>query len=350
MKYDYLINLIIQKIVNINTHMNAPLISVIIPCRNEEKYISKTILSLLNQKGIEDDLEILVVDGMSDDKTREIISKIQNEYSNLRLIENKQKVTPVAMNLGIRAAKGMYIAIMGAHSEYEPDYLYHCIKNFEKNPEIGCTGGTIISEAETNFGKATAIAMSHPIGVGNAKHRYPDYEGYAEGACFPVFKKSVFNKIGMYDENLVRNQDDELNLRLTKNGLKVFLSPKAKSTYYVRETPGKLFKQYFDYGYWRVAVLKKHRMPASFRQLVPILFVLSILSLIIISPFIPVGPFLTSFILPIIYIVVLLFFTFRVIFKNGFRIGIYFPLSVIILHFSYAFGFIKGWWHFIIKE
>ena len=121
----------------------------------------------------------------------------------------------------------------------------------EEHPEACCAGGPILSHARSRFGQAVSQAMSHPVGIGNAKHRFGNYEGYAEGACFPVFRKEIFDKVGLYDETLVRNQDDELNYRIARIGGKVFISPRAKCTYYVRETPWQLFRQYFQYGYWK---------------------------------------------------------------------------------------------------
>lgn len=173
---------------------SMPLISVVIPCRNEAAYIEKTIESLFQQKNIPGEIEIIVVDGMSTDGTKDLLNKTLSEDKRLRIILNPKKITPVAMNLGIKESQGEFIAIMGAHSEYDKNYLSECLKLFNIDSSIMCTGGPIFSEGKTNFGKAAAIAMSHPIGVGNAKHRFPNYEGYAEGAGFPVFKKEVLKK------------------------------------------------------------------------------------------------------------------------------------------------------------
>lgn len=154
----------------------------------------------------------------------------------------------------------------------------------------------------------------------------------------------------MYDENLVRNQDDELNFRLTKSGYKVYLSPNAKSKYYVRDNPQKLFNQYFNYGYWRIATLKKHGMTVSFRQLVPALFYLSIILAILIAPFIPLTPSITILTIPIIYLSIIAIFTSKIIIEKGIKIGLMFPLAIMILHFSYAFGFLKGLGLFINQK
>ncbi len=326
--------------------MDLPLISVVVPCYNEKKYIEKCILSILDQSIPQVQTEIFVIDGMSNDGTREILFRLQKEFNRFQVIDNIKRKTPFARNLGVKASTGKFIAILDAHTEYDKNYLANSLKLFEEHPDISCAGGPIESVGKNNFGKATALAMSHPLGVGNAKHRFPDYEGYAEGACFPVFKKEVFDKLGTFDEELVRNQDDEFNLRMKKNGMKVYLSPKAKATYFVRDTPAKLFKQYFDYGYWRMAVIKKHKLPMSFRQLVPVLFIMIIFLSLFLSPFIKVNFMATIFIIPAIYTLTLSAASVPIIIKNGAKVGMLFPVAAVILHFSYAFGFLKGIFHF----
>lgn len=321
---------------------NLPLISIIIPCRNEGKYIGDCLISLLNQKNLKDELEILVVDGISTDNTREIVNKLSENFSQIHLVDNPKRITPAAMNLGIKEANGKFICIMGAHAEYDEEYLSNSIKLLNEHPEVICTGGPVVGKGKTNFAKAAALALSSPIGVGNAKHHFPDYEGYVEGIGFPVFRREVFNKIGLYDEELIRNQDDEFNLRLRKNGLKVYLSPKVKSQYYVRDSPKELFKQYFDYGMWRVAVIKKHKLPASFRQLVPTLFVFAICVSFIVGLFIPTRGLYLSFMIPFLYFALLFISSIKISFMHGWKIGKYFPLAVAILHFAYGLGFIKG--------
>jgi hypothetical protein len=180
--------------------------------------------------------------------------------------------------------------------------------------------------------------MAHPVGIGNAKHRYPDYEGYAEGACFPVFRKAIFAKIGLYDERLLRNQDDELNYRLAKHGEKVFISPRARSTYFVRETPAQLYRQYFNYGYWRVAVLRKHRLPASMRQLAPPVFMVFMLVSFILGSSLP-GWWGIGLTLPAIYGLILFAVGVGEIGRAGWQVALLFPIAVATMHVAYAAGF-----------
>jgi GT2 family glycosyltransferase len=211
------------------------------------------------------------------------------------------------VNTGIREARGRYIAILGAHCDYASDYLRVCAALLDEHPEAGCVGGPIVSGGKSLFGQAVAAAMSHPVGIGNARHRHPDFEGYAEGACFPVLRREVFEKVGLYDEMLVRNQDDELNYRFTKQrGERCFFLPVRAQRTACRETVKSLFRQYFRYGYWRVAVLRRHRVPASFRQIVPPLFMSLMACSVIVGLLLPGWWKLMAGILPVLYGVALL--------------------------------------------
>ncbi len=318
------------------------MLSVIIPCRNERKHIELCVRSLLRQDPPSGGLEVIVVDGLSDDGTRDILEDLAQEHPELRIVDNPRCVTPCAMNAGIREARGTYIAILGAHCQYASDYLRTCVALFDEHPEADCVGGPIISAGKSVFGQAVAVAMSHPVGIGNARHRHPDFEGYAEGACYPVFRKEIFQKIGFYDEMLVRNQDDELNYRLTKQGGKVFLSPRARSTYFVRETVSSLFRQYFEYGYWRVAVIRKHRMPASLRHLVPPFFVIGLVASFTLALMVPPEWRLVTLSGPLIYGLILCGVGIWVSRRVGLKIGALFPIAAATMHVAYAIGFLWG--------
>ncbi|MBX3301829.1 MAG: glycosyltransferase [Nitrospira sp.] len=315
------------------------------PCRNENRHIETCVRSILGQERPPGGIEVIVVDGMSDDGTREILETLTQKHSELRVVENPRRVTPCAMNVGIREARGQYIAILGAHCDYAVDYLKTCVELLDEHPEVSCAGGPIVSAGKSVFGQAVAAAMAHPVGIGNATHRHPDFEGYAEGACYPVFRKEIFEEIGLYDEMLVRNQDDELNYRLTKHGGKVFLSPRARSTYFVRETISSLFRQYFEYGYWRVAVIRKHRMPASFRHLVPPTFVIGLVGALTLAPFLPSGWRLVLLTGPCLYGLILCGVGFHLSRRVGWRVGCLFPVAAATMHLAYGIGFMWGFLH-----
>lgn len=318
------------------------MLSVIIPCRNERRHIEACVRSILDQERPSGGMEVIVADGLSDDGTREILKRLAKEHPELRMVDNPRHLTPCAMNAGIREARGRYIAILGAHCDYAADYLRTCVELLDEHPEISCAGGPIISAGRSLFGQAVAAAMSHPVGIGNAKHRHPNFEGYAEGACYPVFRREVFETIGLYDEMLVRNQDDELNYRLTTQGGKVFLSPRARSTYFVRETAKSLFRQYFEYGYWRVAVIRKHRMPASFRHLVPLLFLIGLIASFTLAVIVPNGWHFLMLAGPCVYALILGAVGIHLSRRAGWKVGALFPIAAATMHIAYAIGFIWG--------
>lgn len=318
------------------------MLSVVMPCRNESRHIEACVRSILGQERPPEGIEVIVVDGMSDDGTREILKTLAKEHPELRVVDNPRRVTPCAMNAGIREARGRYVAILGAHCRYAVDYLRTCVALLDEHPEVECVGGPIISAGKSLFGQAVAAAMSHPVGIGNARHRHPNFEGYAEGACYPVFRKEVFEKIGLYDEMLVRNQDDELNYRLTKQGGKVFLSPRAQSTYFVRETVSSLFRQYFEYGYWRVAVIRKHRMPASFRHLVPLIFLIGLIVSFTLALIVPEGWRLLMLAGPCVYALILCGVGLHLSCRAGWKVGFLFPVAAATMHIAYAIGCMWG--------
>lgn len=317
-----------------NKSNKKPIVTVIIPCRNEFNYIEKSVTSILNQKDLPGEIEIIVVDGLSDDGTRERLEKLQLGFPNLKVIDNLKRTTPFALNLGIKEAYGEFVCIMGAHSVYSEDYLSISIKLMEKYPEASCVGGPITSKGKTNFGKAVALAMSSSIGVGNAKHRFPKYEGYAEMACFPVFRKEVFSQIGLYDETLVRNQDDEFCSRLTNSGKKVYISPLVKSIYYVKDTPSKLIKQYFYYGLYKPLALNKVKSKIKIRHLVPFIFVIYLLSL-------PLAYMFPLWLLPVILYFLVISWNILVS-KLNIKSKLYLYIIYPLIHISYGVGFILG--------
>lgn len=314
-----------------------PFLSVVIPCRNEERYIEKCILSLKLQEYPKDRYEVLLIDGMSDDNTIKILEEIKKDFDNLKIITNPNKTTPFALNIGVKNSKGDIIVILGAHSIIPNNFLLNGVKLFEKYPQASSVGGPITSEGENLFGLATSYAMSSKIGIGNANHRFPDYEGEAEMACFPFYKKEVFEKVGLFDERFIKNQDDEFAFRVTKAGMKIYISPSVKSSYFVRNSPKKLFMQYFNYGYYKWLGFLKHKSFISLRHLVPTIFVVGIISLLIIS--LMLKNFLIIFLPIFSYFFVILIFSIK-FYKINKKIPLRFLLAVVILHVSYGMGFL----------
>jgi glycosyltransferase involved in cell wall biosynthesis len=249
-------------------------VAIVIPCRNEEKYIARCIDSVLNQDYPKDKIFLFVCDGKSTDETQAIVKTYSHKYSNVNLLINEKQSTPFALNLGINNSDSDIVIILGAHSELYPDYVSNSVEAFNFDPEIACTGGIIENVYENKTAEVIGKAMSSSFGVGNAHFRTGNKDGFVDTVAFGAYKREVFDKIGLFDEELVRNQDDEFNYRLLKSGFKIYLFRKIRSKYFVRASYQKLFKQYKQYGYWKVYVNKKHRAVTTIRQLVPLGFVL----------------------------------------------------------------------------
>ena len=247
-------------------------IAIVIPCRNEEKHIYRCISSILKSDYPKEKCDIYVCDGLSDDNTRSIVEKIASEETNVHLLDNIKRTTPYALNIGLKASEADIKVILGAHSEVYPDFLKENINTLKENPNADCVGGIIENVYEDKRSEIIGKAMSSPFGVGNAHFRTGNMEGYVDTVAFGAYRSKVFDKIGYFDEDLTRNQDDEFNYRLIKNKGKIYLSSKIKTKYYVRGSFKKLIIQYKQYGYWKVYVNKKLKAITTIRQLIPLFF------------------------------------------------------------------------------
>ena len=252
-----------------------PAVSVVIPCRNEERYIGPCLDSLLECDYPLDRLEVLVVDGMSDDRTRDIVRQYAADHSFIRLVDNPKRITPCAMNAGVLAALGDVIMPMGAHAVYTQRYISRLV---EALLETGAdnVGGVLVTlpADDTATARALAIALSHPFGVGNSYFRIGARERrIVDTVPFGCYRKEVFQRIGLFDEELVRNQDDELNGRLVRAGGRIMLVPEVESRYYARGSFGQVARMFFQYGYFKPLAAWKVGRVTSLRQVVPAAFV-----------------------------------------------------------------------------
>ena len=240
-----------------NQHVDSwPFVSVVIPVRNEAVFIADLIGAILQQDYPADRLEVIVADGQSTDGTRETLASLQAKHSRLLVVENPGRIVSTGLNLAVARAKGDIVIRIDGHALIAPDFIRQNVALLAAHPEAWIVGGPIQHAATTTLGKAVALAMSHRLGVGNARHRFPGFEGYVESAQFPAIRRWVFDRVGKFDERLVRNQDDEFNYRIGLAGGKIFVSPSVKYSYFVRERLGQLFKQYFQYGFWRIPVVE----------------------------------------------------------------------------------------------
>ncbi len=324
-----------------NLMQDSPFVTIIIPIRNEADFIERAIRSVLDNDYPAERMKILVVDGMSDDGTREIVAQLSQADSRVMMLDNPKRIAPAAMNIGLKAARGDLFIRVDGHVEIPADFIAKSIRCLHEHPEAWVAGGYIKTVADSFVGQAIASTMRSPIGVGNSRFRLGDYEGWVDTLAFGTHHRWIVDKIGYFDEELVRNQDDEFNLRIILAGGKIWMSKSIQSTYFSRGSLRKLWKQYFQYGFWRIRTLQKHKRPASFRQLVPLLFVLSLL-LPGLAGFLWKPLWIILAVEAAFYVLVLVIGALDVGHKSGFRYAPLAPVVFTILHFGYGLGSLWG--------
>ncbi|MHB9074072.1 MAG: glycosyltransferase family 2 protein [Desulfobaccales bacterium] len=321
-----------------------PAVSVIIPICNERAYLDRLVASMKAQSYPVDRREFLLVDGGSDDGTIEYLAGLN--LSGVKVLHNPRKIVPCAMNLGLTQARGEIIVRWDAHTEYAPDYLERVVELLLQSG-AECVGGPMRAATSTPFQEAVALATSHPFGVGNSRFHYPEFEGQADTVYLGAWPRQVLEKLGGFDENFVRNQDDELSFRICLAGGTILVSPGIRSLYHPRGSLGRLWSQYFQYGMWKVAVIRKHRQPASWRHLVPAALVCAVASglLGLINPWLGLlgAGSLAAYLLALAY------FSWRASDGNPAHMA---RLAAVFacLHWAYGTGFIWGMWRFGMRK
>lgn len=322
--------------------MNMPFVSIIIPCRNEGKYIGKCLETVSGQDYPKENLEVLVVDGMSEDGTKVIVGQYSQKLPFIKLLENQKKFTNFAFNIGIKESKGEIVMIMGAHTGYEKDYISKCVK-YLKEYDADNAGGVIktMPSSQTLMGEAIAFCLSSIFGamsffrIGSRKIREVDT---VFGGCY---KREVFDKIGYFNENLLRSQDMEFNLRLKKAGGKILLIPDIIAYYYPSATLKEFVRHNFNDGVWVTYPLKFGIRIFKLRHLLPLFFVLGFLALAVLGLFF----FWVRIIFDIFfggYFAAILFFSFKIAIKHGFKYFFIMPVVFFVRHFFYGLGSLFG--------
>lgn len=258
-------------------------VSVVMPVYNEEKFIDKCIQSLLLQDYSLDKMEWIFVDGMSKDRTRQILEEYKRKYPTLiRIYENKQKIVPYAMNIGISESKGKYVIRLDAHADYANDYISKCVYYLD-TLDVENVGGVAETKSNGFIGSVIAKMLSSKFGVGNSQFRINGESGYVDTVPFGAFKREVFKKWGGYDERLVRNQDNEMNFRIRKNGGKIYLASDIHLSYYCRDTIKGISEMARKNGMWNIITMKLCPGSMGIRHFIPLVFVISILGLFALS-------------------------------------------------------------------
>lgn len=320
--------------------MEKHFVSVIIPCRNEEKFIGKCLQSLVLQDWPKENLEILVADGDSKDQTRQIIKDYSLKYSFIRGVDNPKKFTPFALNIAINRSKGDIIIRMDSHADYQPNYISKCVYYLEKY-KADNVGGIIrtVPKEKTPWAKAIAMSLTSFFGVGNAHFRKgtknPMWVDTVFGGCY---RKEIFNKIGLFNEKLIRGQDIEFNRRLKESGGHILLVPEIVAFYYPQPTFFKFLKHNFTDGFWTLYPLSKGIRIFSWRHLLPLFFVSGLLILLLLS-------FISGFFLDLFLVVIVIYFVTGLLFsikpavKNTeFDLAFLMPFAFAARHFGYGAG------------
>lgn len=321
-------------------------VTIICPTYNEEKYISNCINSILKQDWVieHNTLELLIIDGMSTDLTRINISNYCEKYGWIKIIDNPQKTVPHALNKGIINSQGNIIIRIDAHCFYPENYISTLV-NYLKKLNADNVGGLVktLPAKDTYICNAIAIAMSHPLGVGSSLFRIGTTKiQKTDTVPFGCFDKKVFKKYGLFDIDLVRNQDDEFNGRIIKNNGSIYIIPEIVIDYYARDSIKKTAKMFYQYGLYKPLVNKKLGSPATLRQFVPLLFVLGLIFGTIFSFFDIrlLYLYITSIVLYFILIVV---FTFKIVLnKKKLPLIFILPITFLTIHLSYGWGYLKG--------
>lgn len=254
-----------------------PLVSAVMAVRNEERHIETALQSLLQQRTPGWELEIIVVDGDSSDRTQEIVKRIASGDSRIKLEINQQRKTPYAFNLGIKSAQGEYICILGAHTTYARDYIATCLEELKVHGADGCSGSLITRPAgDTLQARLVAWALAHPFGTSGRSMRTRG-AGFADTIPYPIFLKSTLLEVGGYDTRLHRNQDNDLSQRLRARGYKLYMTDRTSCEYFVNPDLISLVRYAFKNGFWNIVSFKVNPASMSIRHFVPGAFVAALL-------------------------------------------------------------------------
>lgn len=324
-------------------------LSVICPIYNEEKHIAACLDSILRQDFPKEELEVLLVDGMSTDRTREIVQQYTAQYPFIFLLDNPKRIVPTGLNIGIRVAQGEVIIRLDAHAIYPDNYFSALVdKLFALNADnVGGLCRTLPAK-DTPMCEAIAAALSSPFGMGDSHFRIgTNKEMQVDTVPFGCFRREVFDKIGYFDEELVRNQDDEFNGRIIKFGGHIYLIPSVVIDYYGRDSIGKVSKMFYQYGLYKPLVNKKLGNPASVRQFFPFFFVLGLIIGLILS--------LASTFFRILYIAVLALYIFLAAYYSirqvkGLKRIFLLMGTFFVIHVSYGWGYLRGMFKLLLKK
>jgi glycosyltransferase involved in cell wall biosynthesis len=332
--------------------MAYPPVSIVVPCRNEAPYIAACLDSILASEYPRERLEILVADGESSDGTREILSRYAERHPSLLVLDNPARSTPAGLNAAIRRASGEVIIRMDAHVEYPPDYVPRLVQGLMESGADN-VGGILETAPAENAARARAIAigLSHPFGVGNSYFRTGTRERReVDTVPFGCYRREIFDRIGFFDEELIRNQDDELNFRLLRQGGRILLLPDVRCRYFARRSLGQVARMYYQYGYFKPLVARKVGRVMTARQLIPGLLVATLAVTGTLSLWLPAARLAVGLVAGS-YMALVLTCSAAAAVTQGARCGAALMAVFPTLHFSYGLGFLRGIYdHLLVRS
>ncbi len=278
--------------------MSFPAVSIIIPCRNEARFIDRCLESVFSFEPVVGDTEVIVVDGMSNDGTRDILRQWKIRYPSLIVLDNPGQIVPKALNLGITAAKGAYILRLDAHAEYPADYLRLCLETSQRTGAEN-VGGWVRTLPRNGSRQARLVQAltTHGFGVGNARFRLQPTEGPVDTVPYGCFRREVFEHVGLFDERLVRNQDYEFNTRLRRSGGRIWLNPGIQARYYNQGSLRTLLAQAFGTGKWNAWTWRVAPYSFAARHAAPAIFATTLIGLTLAACFSSVGRYALALVL-----------------------------------------------------
>lgn len=329
--------------------MTPPTVSIVLPCRNEAKYIARCLDTLLATTYPHDRLELLVMDGKSEDATRAIVQTYAAKHPWIRLLDNPRKIVPAALNIGIQAATGDVVVRVDAHALYPPEYLPRLVDALQSSGAANVGGPVVVLPASRSAtGRAIAVALAHPFGVGNSWFRIGSAQPrWVDTVAYGCWHRELFAKVGLFDEELVRDQDEEFNYRTVGQGGRVLLVPDAMSYYYARPSPRLAGRMLYQYGYFKPLVALKVGRVATVRQLVPPLFVVALVLGALLAPWSGAVRLLWSGML-LAYGAALLTVMATAVRPHGIRTAAALTFVFPVLHVSYGWGYLHGLWRNLV--
>jgi glycosyltransferase involved in cell wall biosynthesis len=322
---------------------------VIVPCFNEQNTIGLLLEALYAQTYPRSEIEVIIADGLSTDKTRERVADFQAQHPDLavRIVENRQRTIPAGLNCALEAASGQVVVRLDAHSIPREDYVARCVALLEQGKGDSVGGVWEIRPPDESWqARSIAVAAAHPLGVGDARYRYTENAQWVDTVPFGAFHRSLIERIGLFDETLLTNEDYEFNVRLRQAGGKIWLDPSIRSVYFARGSLPELARQYWRYGYWKARMLRRYPTSVRWRQAMPPAFVLSLVVLVLLALWWPFAGWL--FVIESTLYTVILFLAglqMGLAHRDGALI-IGLPLAIATMHFAWGSAFL---WSLIFR-